>query len=143
MKFTCEICGADPSTGGLPLYRVNPTGEPGVWRCFKHLAQFQKNDDPELRHLVCTISGFRTKPLDSEIGMTCVFAGPGRGDCAHFVGLPGKSIPGQHDGPDDTVDVYGKPNGWCWPCWKDHKLQIAEQTIRELRERLEYDLRNL
>lgn len=39
----------------------------------------------------------------------CEFAVPGRGDCEHFVGLPGRSIPGEHDGPDDTVDAYGKP----------------------------------
>lgn len=41
----------------------------------------------------------------------CRLAGPGRGDCENEVGLPGKSVPGQHDGDDDTVDVYGRPNG--------------------------------
>jgi len=50
----------------------------------------------------------------------CTMVGPGRGDCEHFVGLPGISNPGQHDGPDDTVDEYGKPYGWCWSCWKSH-----------------------
>ena len=58
----------------------------------------------------------------------CIFAGPGRGDCENAVGFPGQSIPGQHDGDDDTVDAYGKPNGWCWSCWKSH--QIAEQAKR-------------
>ena len=46
----------------------------------------------------------------------CAYTGPGRGDCESYIGLPGRHIPDQHDG-DDTVDVYGKPNGWCWHCW--------------------------
>jgi hypothetical protein len=37
-----------------------------------------------------------------------------------------------HDGPDDTVDVYGKPNGWCWSCWKSHQLR----DLRAENERL-------
>ncbi len=53
----------------------------------------------------------------------CAYAGPGRGDCEHFVGLPGELIPGQHDGLDDTVDVYGRANGWCWFCWHSFQLQ--------------------
>lgn len=55
-------------------------------------------------------------------GGGCTLAGSGRGDCEHYVGLPGISIPGQHDGPDDTVDAWGKPNGWCWSCWKSFQL---------------------
>lgn len=51
----------------------------------------------------------------------CLYAGPGRGDCEHFIGLPGLAVSGQHDGPDDTVDAYGKPNGWCWSCWKSYQ----------------------
>lgn len=53
----------------------------------------------------------------------CLYAGPGRGDCEHFIGLPGKTIAGQHDGPDSTVDAYGKPNGWCWSCWRSYQLE--------------------
>jgi len=64
-----------------------------------------------------------------EYGMGCTLSGPGRGDCMHFVGLPGKSIPGKHDGPDDTLDCYGKPNGWCWSCWKDYKLETAKAEL--------------
>lgn len=59
----------------------------------------------------------------------CELAGPGRGDCAHFVGLPGKSVPGQHDGKDDTLDAYGKPNGWCWSCWRQHKIAVLERML--------------
>jgi hypothetical protein len=64
-------------------------------------------------------------------GPDCTLAGPGRGDCEHFVGLPGIPVTGQHDGPDITIDEYGRPNGWCWSCWKSHKLAIAEMTLRE------------
>jgi len=65
-------------------------------------------------------------------GGGCNFSGPGRGDCEHFVGLPGGSIPDQHDGPDNTVDVYGKPNGWCWSCWKSLKIQRLHDQISKL-----------
>lgn len=57
-------------------------------------------------------SGWRHDEKEAAGG--CALSGPSRGDCEHALGLPGKSIPGQHDGLDDTVDVYGKPNGWCW-----------------------------
>lgn len=65
---------------------------------------------------------------------SCNLAGPGRGDCAHAVGLPGINRPGQHDGPDDTVDVYGKPNGWCWYCWQSWRLMEQHAEIKRLRE---------
>ncbi len=71
-----------------------------------------------------------TEP-QSDDNAGCTFAGPGRGDCEHSIGLPGKSIPGQHDGEDDTVDVYGRPNGWCWSCWKSYKIQILESRLNE------------
>lgn len=60
----------------------------------------------------------------------CVYSGPGRGDCEHFLGLPGKSIPGQHDGQDDTVDHRGKPNGWCQRCWDVCRIEGLERGIR-------------
>ena len=81
---------------------------------------------------------------DNPVGLTpypqlenggCTLAGSGRGDCDHFIGLPGKSIPGVHDGPDDTVDVYGKPNGWCWSCWKDHEIRELRKEVAGWRER--------
>ncbi len=59
----------------------------------------------------------------------CLFSGPGRGDCEHFVGLPGKSIPGRHDGPDDTVDEYGRPNGWCEVCWRGRQIQFLKRAL--------------
>jgi hypothetical protein len=57
----------------------------------------------------------------------CEYSRAGRGDCEHYVGLPGRSIPGQHDGTDDTVDVYGRPNGWCWRCW----LSFRNEQLRQ------------
>lgn len=68
----------------------------------------------------------------------CVYSGPGRGDCEHAVGLPGKSIPGQHDGDDDTVDHTGKPNGWCSPCWREYQLrQLQQTTVKSLQDVVE------
>src|SRR5258708_35990236 len=45
----------------------------------------------------------------------CQFAGPGRGDCEHFVGL------------NDDRDHYGRPAGWCVWCWQSHRLRTAEE----------------
>ena len=71
----------------------------------------------------------------------CSYAGPGRGDCDHFVGLPGESIPGQHDGPDDTIDVYGKPNGWCWFCWHGLQIHRLRSRLSDLLKMIEaYDM---
>jgi hypothetical protein len=54
----------------------------------------------------------------NEESRGCLKAGPGRGDCLHFVGLPEEF--NRH-----TTDVYGVPNGWCIVCW----LQVrADQT---------------
>jgi len=66
---------------------------------------------------------------DEKDGGGCSLSGPGRGDCENEVGLPGEDIPGQHDGPDDTVDCYGKPNGWCWSCWKSHQIKDLEKAL--------------
>ena len=69
----------------------------------------------------------------------CALSGPGRGDCEHSVGLPGVSIPGQHDGPDGTVDCYGTPNGWCQRCWDIRQLSELQARVSEL----EAGIRNL
>ncbi len=65
-------------------------------------------------------------------GGGCTFAMSEGGDCEHAIGLPGKSIPGQHDGPDNTVDEYGKPNGWCWSCWKSHQIDELRKLVQAL-----------
>ena len=67
---------------------------------------------------------------EDQDGGGCSFAGVGRGDCSNYVGLPGHSIPDQHDGEDDTVDCYGKPNGWCWSCWKSEKIERLERQLQ-------------
>lgn len=67
----------------------------------------------------------------------CVFASSERGDCENAVGLPGESIPGQHDGHDDRMDVYGRPNGWCWHCWLTRQRDTAQTLARQLSEEVE------
>lgn len=67
--------------------------------------------------------------LTNYIHSGCTLAKTGRGDCENFVGLPGESIPNQHDGDNDTVDVYGKPNGWCWSCWKSYRIKELEAEL--------------
>lgn len=48
----------------------------------------------------------------------CAFTGPGRGDCAHFLGLPATF-------DARNTDAYGKPHGWCWICWRVHREETA------------------
>lgn len=59
----------------------------------------------------------------------CLFSDPGRGDCEHSVGLPGRRIIG--DGTDDTIDEYGRPNGWCEVCWRGRQIQFLEHALFE------------
>ncbi len=49
------------------------------------------------------------------LGRGCLLAGPGRGDCLHYVGL----YPVEDE---TTTDVYGRPLGWCEVCWKIEQL---------------------
>ena len=60
----------------------------------------------------------------------CAFAGHGRGDCEHYVGFPDKFI--KHDEPNATVDVHGKINGWCSPCWNALKINILQKKIETI-----------
>jgi len=43
MSFKCEVCG-DGMDEGISLFRVNPTGESGVWRCKRHLNHIQESE---------------------------------------------------------------------------------------------------
>ena len=69
----------------------------------------------------------------------CSLAASGRGDCLHFVGIP--EVLNQ-----DTTDVYGKPLGWCWWCWKSQQLaasQECEKRLRRMLARLNEESRSL
>jgi hypothetical protein len=59
----------------------------------------------------------------------CRFAGPGRGDCKHFLGLPVKL-------DETTTDEYGIPHGWCEYCWSSHQRDDLQHQLAESRERL-------
>jgi len=63
----------------------------------------------------------------------CLLAGPGRGDCDHFVGLPEVE-------DETTCDEYGRPNGWCEVCWRGvqierHKESLIKQVLNTKRGR--------
>ena len=52
----CEIEGCLAAKAGLTLWRVNPKGQPGIWRCSKHLTLDQRRAlDPELVRLTSII----------------------------------------------------------------------------------------
>jgi hypothetical protein len=57
----------------------------------------------------------------------CRFAGPWRGDCEHFIGVPGSLN-------EQTTDVYGKPHRWCWHCWLMYQLRQFREAPAPSRE---------
>ena len=56
----------------------------------------------------------------------CLLSGPGRGDCWHALGLPGKR---EHP---ETIDHYGRPNGWCQVCWQSERIAVLEKEYKKL-----------
>ncbi len=44
-------------------------------------------------------------------GHGCLFAGPDRGDCEHFI----KEL--------EPTDEYGRPEDWCEVCWRGLQIQ--------------------
>lgn len=48
----CETCDKGPPDG-VDLYRINPKGLAGRWRCIEHMPS---PPDPDLRHIVETVS---------------------------------------------------------------------------------------
>ncbi len=49
----CEVCHKSPVKDSIAVFRVNPKGEPGIFRCEACLAQ--PVSDPVLRDIVHTI----------------------------------------------------------------------------------------
>jgi predicted nucleic acid-binding Zn-ribbon protein len=76
------------------------------------------------------LMGIQSRSIRHDSGMGCALAGPGRGDCLHFCGVPAVLN-------EQTTDVYGKPNDWCWPCWKDWRLERAQSELAAERTRAE------
>ena len=89
--------------------------------------------------IVCLRERFREleSALEKATNGGCAFALLRPGNCETEVGLPGRSVPGQHDGDDDTVDANGKPNGWCWSCWKTHEQGRFHEELEQVREEAE------
>jgi hypothetical protein len=48
----CEICGQGPMHG-VSVFRANPKGQKGIWRCDAHLGDTKP--DPEVRELVAIL----------------------------------------------------------------------------------------
>lgn len=47
--MSCEVCGRTPLEDGVTLWRQNPKGEKGVWRC---TVCNKKPQDPEVEDIV-------------------------------------------------------------------------------------------
>lgn len=45
----CEVCGLGPPEDVIAVYRQNPKGQKGVWRCERHN---QAPIDPDVREIV-------------------------------------------------------------------------------------------
>lgn len=74
----------------------------------------------------------RTDQPDERRDISCTLAGPGRGDCEHFVGLPAELN-------STTTDEYGRPHGWCFYCWLAHQYQQREHQVTAL----DYSIRDI
>jgi hypothetical protein len=122
--ITCTYCGSSHEEDGTIFCK----------ECGRRLPA-----TADIRRLRLRIQELEAQVEGLKFGGNCRFSGPGRGDCENFVGLPGHSIPGQHDGDDDTVDHYGKPNGWCWHCWLMHEQGRIQRELREAQETLEQE----
>lgn len=58
--------------------------------------------------------------------LCCTLSGPMRGDCEHFIGIP-EAL------DETTTDEYGRPHGWCFYCWMNHKQRLLERELESLR----------
>jgi hypothetical protein len=104
---------------------------PGLGRCirpsqhpWKHRDSFGQAWGDEVEQCgVIPQPSAGNPPSDPHDIRGCLFAGPGRGDCEHFVGLPSLLT-------DENTDGYGRPNGWCTPCWQAEQLSTLEARIR-------------
>ncbi len=68
----------------------------------------------------------------------CQYAGPGRGDCEHAVGVPdmhGMSIESRKGVKD--IDTFGKPIGWCWYCWLSYQLKERTEQLAKAEAHIE------
>ena len=67
--FRCFYPGCSASMRtGASLYRINATGQPGVWACRKHRANTDAPRDPELDELVDILEGKTPTPSRAERG---------------------------------------------------------------------------
>lgn len=56
----------------------------------------------------------------------CLLSGPGRAHCPNFLGMPDEiKFP-------DTVDIYGRPLGWCEVCWSGEQFRKLSIEFKEL-----------
>lgn len=62
----CQICGANPATGGAAVFRVNEVGQPGIWRCKDHLQATPVDED--VKNLVSIIEGDQAPSIPSGNG---------------------------------------------------------------------------
>lgn len=58
----CEICGKSPADGVTTLFRQNPLGEVGIWRCEQ---DNRVAADPEVAQVVAELQHIRDKRIDA------------------------------------------------------------------------------
>jgi hypothetical protein len=54
-ELSCEVCGKG-AIDGVTLYRVNPKGRAGIWRCWKDMDLLQRAKHQEDKSLCSTIN---------------------------------------------------------------------------------------
>lgn len=52
----CAVCGKGPHDG-VNIFRMNATGQPGLWACNEHKDHFDGRIDPEVKEIVDLLGG--------------------------------------------------------------------------------------
>jgi hypothetical protein len=52
MAIECEICGVRPDRDNISVFRVNPKGQAGVWRCEAHLETVIDQETLDFVHIL-------------------------------------------------------------------------------------------
>lgn len=57
MTMKCEVCGRGPVMDCVSIFRVNPTGEVGIWRCWQCMTEEQRKQHQDTADIMKTIRG--------------------------------------------------------------------------------------
>lgn len=96
------------------LARVNVELVAQVHRLERDLREMRRTCEANSQRLAEVELDLKQAIMERKAQRTCLQAGPGRGDCEHFIGWPAAE-------DETTTDECGVPFGWCIVCYWRHK----------------------